>query len=115
LFEGATIGKTLYVNIDAIPKEDRDNFINDWLASTPSNYILSESHLPITQEFIESFGFEHLGNGYYEHSNGCQLEQNLKTYALTDKKQDIVFSEFDCTTQSELRFLLTKGRIDCSK
>jgi len=125
LFEGATIGKTLYVNIDAIPKEDRDKFIKAWLDATPHNYILSESHLPITQEFIESFGFNEIdekfpAKRYYKKTDRetVLLTTNSNFYSLFEHglERDLaIFVNYTCTTQSELRFLLTKGRIDCSK
>lgn len=93
--------------------------------------LLSVDELPITQEFIESFGF-----GVHSSSNKVKhfikrkggyvtflswyLEFNVFKGFL--KKEDMNRGEvimeiphYTCTTQSELRFLLTKGRIDCSK
>lgn len=88
----------------------------------------NEDHSPITQEFIESFGFAkesentftkpYGGNVFIElsFSDDCwTLELNSNKKNFVTEPSDIVFQNFTCTTQSELRFLLTKGRIDCSK
>lgn len=87
-----------------------------------------ESHLPITKEFIESFGFKqkYTATGMRSYTKGLIDEykwlmltvENDTSFSLVEvfgEKQETIFSDYTCTTQSELRFLLTKGRIDCSK
>jgi hypothetical protein len=80
----------------------------------------------ITQEFIESFGFKFNSSGfgletYIKEVKNSNLGTNVqllvfdkKVYTLNSKYGE-EFNLITCTTQSELRFLLTKGRIDCSK
>jgi len=108
-----------------------------------------EKSLPITKEFIESFGFEldtaekasliEAGAVQYIKGRGAYIPEFILTqqgekYSLymhapvdpqpekrSGAPQSIrfgfthFFTDYTCTTQSELRFLLTKGRIDCSK
>lgn len=93
---------------------------------------LYEESAPITQEFIESFWFVKGKN------HGDVVEFNKIVLDVKEKeevKAELFYSEevgyslwiqtmtrdrlpvfvaYPCTTQSELRFLLTKGRIDCS-
>lgn len=81
---------------------------------------------PITREFIEGFGFEYeqehiLGGEFYNKmSDAYRIElyvlegrYSLNTFLGNDRISS-AFSDMVCTTQSELRFLLTRGRIDCS-
>jgi hypothetical protein len=81
----------------------------------------------VTQEFIESFGFIKTRScdnieEYQINKNGHKMEliNNNGKYSFgivsaISFNYSAVFSEYFCKTQSELRFLLTKGRIDCSK
>lgn len=81
---------------------------------------------PITQEFIESFGFVKVNECKYnfisQEKDSYFLEAVLDKFslyaeptAIMGENKEYIFQDFTCTTQSELRFLLTKGRIDCSK
>lgn len=81
---------------------------------------------PITQEFIESFGFEKVNECKYnfisQEKDSYFLEAVLDKFslyaeptAIMGENKEYIFQNFTCTTQSELRFLLTKGRINCSK
>jgi hypothetical protein len=75
----------------------------------------------ITQEFIESFGFVEYDNfkGVFFKKNDTV---NLCFYYIDGVAMlfdfiynDWIFDRYTCATQIELKFLLTKGRIDCSK
>lgn len=98
--------------------------------------IRNDDLLPITQEFIESFGFKfdrHRASGYDDYLKdepegsyicltfAVKSEYRKRSwYRLIQYKGDgehscVIFDGFECHTRSELRFLLTKGRIDCSK
>lgn len=89
---------------------------------------------PITQEFIESFGFElssFKGFGCLTYEKELSKNETLflvsydNKYSLHEGVKSInpvwpfnftpVFSDYNVSTRAELRFLLTKGRIDCSK
>lgn len=88
---------------------------------------------PITQEFIESFGFKYSLTGkrkiVQEYTKDISTKEGIIKVSLTVENIDgidhysldnqtynlSVFIEMKISTQSELRFLLTKGRIDCSK
>lgn len=85
-----------------------------------------ERNLLITQEFIESFGFKFNSGGfgletYRKEIKNSDLGTNVellvfdKSVYTLNSKYGAEFNLIKCTTQSELRFLLTKGRIDCSK
>lgn len=97
------------------PKEEIDNHYS----------VGYESNAPITQEFIESFGFVKVTDGQYEKDiidEDTELPSKLYLaqykdglWGFFDGGYDVIFKNYTCATQSELRFLLTKGRIDCSK
>jgi len=80
---------------------------------------------PITQEFIESFGYKLIGYGsrdtlydylYRSENHRLSIKGNSFTLSISeDAQHNNCGITFICTTQSELIFLLTKGRIDCSK
>ena len=93
---------------------------NDWKIS-------SEDMLPITQEFIEGFGFELVNakspakkfvktmkdkQAQLYWTNSGEFSMHIDEML---EERNAIFIGYTCTTQSELRFLLTKGRIDCSK
>lgn len=87
------------------------------------------NHLPITQEFIESFGFAKIRKKRTCFSKDIGKNEAIfllwkgegifSMYQISrspmGENSEPIFQDYTCTTQSELRFLLTKGRIDCSK
>lgn len=110
--------------------DEVEDMLIDSKKTTPG-FINNENESPITQEFIESFGFKFTG-GYvkgrfireYEKVNDDSIKfslmveaiDNIDYYSLFNELYNLfVFSEMKISTQSELRFLLTKGKIDCSK
>lgn len=96
---------------------------------------ISTKEEPITQEYIESFGFathinpgEQTGYSVFKREDISGVTQflscfdNFKRFTLrSDMKPNedtVTFEEFQnytCTTREQLRFLLTNGRIDCTK
>lgn len=100
-------------------------------------FVNTEDNAPITQEFIESFGFKYCASARerfvilyelrynYTHGFSCFDSLFLEEcngrfsmyygFQIGKQQYEYIFRDYTCTTQSELRFLLTKGRIDCSK
>ena len=114
-----------------LDKLDKGTYTPKELLDIIYEVIKASENLPITQEFIESFGFgahsssnkvKHFikRKGEYVTFLSWYLEFNV--FKGFFKKEDMNRGEvimeiphYTCATQSELRFLLTKGRIDCSK
>lgn len=137
-FLNGNTNKGFVINLDALeqfgtnletgekitPKEILDKFL-----SMPTILVRSEDNLPITQEFIESFGFAKIREKRTCFSKDIGKNEAIfllwkgeGTFSLYQisrspmgENSEPIFQDFTCTTQSELRFLLTKGRIDCSK
>ena len=104
-----------------LDKLDKGTYTPKELLDIIYEVINASDNLPITQEFIESFGFVE-----YDDISGVFFKKNETVNLRFDYiggvamlfdfvYNDWIFDKYTCTTQSELRFLLTKGRIDCSK
>jgi len=113
-------GTNLETGEKITPKEILDLFVER------GTMISRSEDSPITQEFIESFGFVKVNECKYnfisQEKDSYFLEAVLDKFslyaeptAIMGENKEYIFQDFTCTTQSELRFLLTKGRIDCSK